>query len=118
MSRIKLIFALLLLTAGVGIVPQAQAIVTIEVTIAGSSAMWQTLALGAYSLAGANAGHWTSATNAVNLTGTRVTPVNVDAGTTWIIWNSTGTKVWSYTKIDAVVGTRCYFAQPHCTVSS
>ncbi len=118
MSRMKSIFALLLLAATVGIVPQASATVTVEVTIAGSSAMWQTLALGAYTLAGPGAGHWTSASNAVNLTDTRVTPVNVDPGTIWIVWNSTATKVWSFNKVDSVVGDRCYFAQPHCSVNA
>jgi hypothetical protein len=114
----KSTFAVLLLTAIVSIVPRAQAAVAVEVTIAGSSAMWQTLALGAFAEAGAGAGHWTSASNAVNLTDTRLTPVNVDPGTEWIVWNSTATKVWSFNKVDSVVGDRCYFAQPHCTVSA
>src|SRR5271166_381497 len=118
MSRIKSIFVALLLTAFVCILPQAQAAVTIEVTIGGSSAMWQTMALGAFSLAGSGAGHWTSASNVVDLTDTRVTPANVDAGTIWIVWNSTATKVWSFIKVDSVVGDRCYFAQPHCGVSA
>ncbi len=48
MSRMKSILAVLVLTAIVGIVPQVQA-QTLKVVIAGSSAMWQTLALGAYS---------------------------------------------------------------------
>jgi hypothetical protein len=118
MSHMKSTFAVLLLTAIVSIVPRAQAAVAVEVTIAGSSAMWQTLALGAFAEAGAGAGHWTSASNAVNLTDTRLTPVNVDPGTEWIVWNSTATKVWSFNKVDSVVGDRCYFAQPHCTVSA
>ena len=118
MSRMKSIFAVLVLTAIVCIVPVAQAATTVEVTIAGSSAMWQTLALGAFNAAGAGAGHWTSASNAINLTDSRVTPVNVDAGTIWIVWNSTGTKVWSFDKVDSVVGDRCYFAQPHCSVNA
>ena len=119
MSRTKSIFAVLLLTAVVGIVPMAQAkTTTVEVTIAGSSAMWQTLALGAYNEAGAGAGHWTSASNAVNLTDTRVTPNNLDPGTIWIVWNSAATKVWSFLKVDSVVGDRCYFAQPRCNVNA
>jgi len=118
MSRMKSIFAALFLAAIVCIVPQAQAAVTVETTIAGSSAMWQTLALGAFSEAGAGAGHWTSASNGVNLTDSRVTPVNVDAGTIWIVWNSTATKVWSFNKVDSVVGNRCYFAQPQCSVNA
>jgi hypothetical protein len=119
MSRTKSIFAVLLLTAVVGIVPMAQAATTtVEVTIAGSSAMWQTLALGAFNEAGAGAGHWTSASNAVNLTDTRVTPNNVDPGTIWIVWNAKATKIWSFLKVDSVVGDRCYFAQPRCNVNA
>ncbi len=118
MSRMKSIFGVLLLAAVVCIVPQAQAATTVEVTIAGSSAMWQTLALGAFAAAGAGAGHWTSASNAINLSDSRVTPVNVDAGTVWIVWNAAATKVWSFDKVDSVVGDRCYFAQPRCSVNA
>lgn len=117
MSRMKSIFLVLLLTAVVGLVPLAQA-QTVEVMIAGSSAMWQTLALGAYSEAGAGAGHWTSASNAINLTDNRTSPANVDAGTIWIVWNSAATKVWAFDKVDSVVGNRCYFAQPQCVTSA
>ncbi|MGB8010977.1 MAG: hypothetical protein WCF68_05145 [Terriglobales bacterium] len=128
MSRMKSIFAMLVLAALVGIVPMAQATTTVEATIAGSSAMWQTMALGAYSLACAGAnpcatvngiqgGHWTSNGNGVNLTDTRV-GVNVDAGNIWIVWNPGATKVWSFAKVDSVVGDRCYFAQPQCSVSA
>jgi hypothetical protein len=130
MSRLQLMFVLLMLAVTSCFVPRAEASVTVEVTIAGSSAMWQTMALGAYSEAcgtscsSSAAGHWTSSTsptsNVVNLTDTRTNPVNVDAGTTWIVWNTVSgvTKIWSFTKVDSVVGDRCYFAQPHCTVSA
>ncbi len=114
----KPIFAVLLLTAVSLIGPQAQAKVVVDVTIAGSSAMWQTMALGAYSLAGSGAGHWTSASNAINLSDVRVTPNNVDAGTIWVVWNKAGTQVWSFLKVDSVVGDRCYFAQPQCSVNA
>ena len=118
MSRMKSFFAALLLTAIVGIASQASAKVTVEVTIAGASAEWQTVALAAFAEAGAGAQHWTSASNVVNLDDTRVSPPNVDAGTLWVVWNTVGTttKVWSFNKVDAVVGARCYFAQPHCSV--
>ncbi|MGD0211602.1 MAG: hypothetical protein ABSB87_00130 [Terriglobales bacterium] len=115
MSRRKSIFAVLLLTVAVGVVAQAQ---TVEVTIVGASAAWQSLGLAAYQEAGAGAGHWTSASNVINVTDNRVSPANVDAGTLWIVWNSTATKVWSFTKVDSIVGTRCYFAQPQCGVSA
>ena len=126
MSRMKPIFAVLMFAVIVGLVPLAHAATTIEVTIAGSSAMWQTMALGAYNLAcptlpcatvkGIQGGHWTSASNVVDLNDTRTSPANVDAGTIWIVWNPGATKVWSFNKVDSVVGDRCYFAQPHCTV--
>ncbi len=128
MSRMKWILAVLMLAVIAGIVPLAQATTTVQVTIAGSSAMWQTMALGALDFAcpttpcktvnKIQGGHWTSASNAVNLTDTRVSPVNVDAGTIWIVWNPGATKVWSFNKVDSVVGDRCYFAQPQCTVSA
>src|ERR1700691_3470131 len=116
MSRMKLIFATLVFAA-FAFVPQIQAAVTPETTIAGSSAMWQTLALGAYSEAGAGAGHCTSACNVIDLPDPRTLPANVDAGTMWIVWNAAATKVWSFNKVDSVVGNRCYFAQPQCTVN-
>ncbi|MGA9644014.1 MAG: hypothetical protein WBQ72_21630 [Terriglobales bacterium] len=126
MSRIKLLLVVLLLTAMVSFVPQAQATSVIQVTMAGSSGAWQLLGVGTYnycvSLSGAaNCFHWTSASNVVNLTDTRVTPVNVDPGTAWIVWSVSGgnvTKVWSDDKVDTIVGDRCFYAQPQCTVSA
>jgi hypothetical protein len=114
----KSFFTLLVVAATVATLPPAQAATTPEATIAGASAMWQTVALAAYQEAGVGAGHWTSASNVINLSDSRVTPANVDAGTTWIVWNKTFTKVWSYTKVDSVVGVRCYFAQPRCSVNA
>lgn len=126
MSRLKSIFVLLLLTAIVGLVPQAQAAGVIQVTMVGSSGAWQLLGVGTYNACIASNGagncfHWTSASNVVNLTDTRVTPVNVDPGTAWIVWAVSGanvTKVWSDDKVDTIVGDRCFFAQPQCTVSA
>ena len=126
MSRLKSIFVVLLLTAIVGLVPLAQAASTIQTTMVGSSGAWQLLGVGTYNYCitqngAANCFHWTSASNVVNLTDTRVTPVNVDPGTAWIVWAVSGgnvTKVWSDTKVDTIVGDRCFFAQPQCTVSA
>jgi hypothetical protein len=94
------------------------------VVLAGSSAMWQTLALGAYNggtsiiSGGGNTFHWTSASNTVNLSDTRVTPTNNDAGTVWVVWDSAATpNVWVFDKVDSVVGDRCYFAAPKCNIN-
>ena len=89
MVRIKSIFAALMLTAIVSVVPQAQA-QTLKVVIAGSSALWQTLALGAYNngtsiVAGGGATfHYTSGAN-FNLIDNRSTVATVDSGATWIV---------------------------------
>ena len=131
MSRMKSIFAVLVLAAIGGVVPQAHAqTLTLKVVIAGSSGMWQALGVGAYNggtsivAGGGGTCHWTSASNAVNLTDTRPTPVNNDGGTLWIVWDNTcgtganaTTNIWVYDKVDSVVGDRCYFAQPHCNVN-
>jgi hypothetical protein len=122
MSRIKSIFAVILLTAIAGLVPQVQG-QTLKVVIAGSSAMWQTLALGAYNngtsivSGGGATSHYTSTGN-FNLTDTRSTVPTVDSGATWIVWDSASpANVWAYIKVDSVVGVRCYFAAPHCNVN-
>src|SRR6202051_1278465 len=123
MSRMKSIFAGLPLSAVVTIVPQVQA-QTFKTIIAGSSGMWQALGVGAYNngtsivAGGGQTFHWTSASNAVNLTDTRVTPVNNDGGTLWVVWDSAAPpNVWVYDKVDSVVGGRCYFAAPKCNVN-
>src|SRR5207302_5244660 len=99
--------------------------------IAGSSAMWQEMALAAYK--GTNTGslcvsggtapcfHYTAKN--FNLSDTRPTVKSgttaVDQGNIWVVWdsNTTSTNVWVYIRVDSVVGTRCYFAQPHCFVN-
>src|SRR5262249_38596975 len=118
MSRMKSVFAVLLLAASVGLVPQALAAPVFKVVVAGSSAMWQSLALAAYNgsatqgqcVSGGTAPcfHYTSASS-FNLIDSR--PVNkggaavTDTGSVWIVWDSsTGPNVWVYIKVDSVVG--------------
>jgi hypothetical protein len=122
MSRIKSIFAVLLMTAIVGIVPQVQA-QTLKTVIAGSSAMWQALALGAYNngtsivSGGGTTFHYTSGSN-FSLIDNRSTTPTIDSNATWIVWDSASpANVWVYIKVDSVVGDRCYFAAPKCSLS-
>src|SRR3984957_9490126 len=125
MTRMKSIFAALLLTAIVSVVPQAHA-QTAKVILAGSSAMWQTMALAAYKSGGGGSGgnapcfHYTGSN--FNLTDGRPTTKGgttaVDLGNVWIVWDSSATpNVWAYSKVDSGVGDRCYFAQPHCNIN-
>ncbi|HSZ62031.1 MAG TPA: hypothetical protein VK828_09540 [Terriglobales bacterium] len=126
MSRINSIFAVLLLTAVVCIVPQAHAAITIEASAAGSSGAWQAFGVGTYNYCvktygAGNCFHWTSSSNNVFLTDTRVTPVNNDGGTLWVVWEVASgnvAKMWSDDKIDSTIGNRCFFAQPQCTVDA
>lgn len=126
MTRMKSILALLLLSVAVNVTPQAHA-QTLKVILAGSSAMWQSMALGAYNggncLPGATSPcfHYTSGSN-FNLVDNRPTvkggTAAVDAGATWIVWDSAPTpNVWAYIKVDSGVGDRCFFAQPQCSVT-
>jgi hypothetical protein len=127
MTHLKSLFAGLLLAAIVGVMPQAQAATTVKVVIAGSSAMWQSMALAAYKSGGCVSGgtapcfHYTGSN--FNLSDGRPTVLGgataVDLGNVWLVWdsNTTSTNVWAYIKVDSVVGDRCYFAQPHCNVN-
>src|SRR5258707_5347664 len=127
MTRMKTACAVLLVAAMARVVPQAHAATNVKVVIAGSSAMWQSLALAAYKSGKCVSGgtspcfHYTAKN--FNLADTRPTvkggSTAVDTGTIWIVWdsNTTATNVWAYIKVDSVVGTRCYFAQPHCNVN-
>jgi hypothetical protein len=125
MTRMKTVFAALLLTAIVSVVPQAHA-QTIKVVLAGSSAMWQSMALAAYNAGNCVSGgtapcfHYTGAN--FNLADSRPTVLSgataIDLGNVWVVWDSAPTpNVWAYSKVDSGVGDRCYFAQPRCTIS-
>lgn len=123
--RIKSLFAVLLLTVAAGVLPQAHA-QTVKVVLAGSSVLWQTLALAAYKSGSCVSGgtapcfHYTN--SSFNLSDTRPTvkggTAAVDTGAVWIVWDSAATpNVWAFVKVDAAIGTRCYYAQPRCNVN-
>jgi hypothetical protein len=135
MSRMKLGFAVLLLTAIAGVVPQAHAQANLKVMIVGASGSWQALGVGTFKggacPTGSNPGcaHYTN--GSFNLNDTRpgvkvpgTAPV-VDAATVWIVWDNTvsdptcatACNVWAYAKVDSIVGNRCYFASPRCNVN-
>lgn len=125
MIRGKSVSTVLLVVATMSVVPaQCQ---TVKVSIAGSSAMWQSLALGAYNggkcVAGGTAPCFHYTAKNFNLNDTRPTTKGgttaTDLGNIWIVWDSAATtNVWTYIRVDSVVGTRCYFAQPRCNIST
>lgn len=127
MTRMKTAFAVLLLAAIVNVVPQAKAQTpNVKLILAGSSAQWQTLALGAYNdghcVSGGTAPCFHYTASSFNLTDSRPTlksgTAAVDTGNLWIVWDSAANpNVWAFIKVDSGVGDRCYYAQPRCTVS-
>src|SRR5262249_23858030 len=115
MSHMKSLFSVLLFTACLAFMPQANAAPVVKVMIAGSSAMWQSMALAAYNSGGCVKGggvvppcfHYTDSSkfNAVDTrpgAGHFVT----DSADIWIVWDSAAnTNVWAYIKLDSVQGT-------------
>ena len=141
MSRMKSILAVMFLAAIAIPMAHAAAYVPTTLWISGSSAMWQTMALGAYS-SGNNfittspnkkTCHYTSGAN-FTLTDTRNSQNVADGGTTWVVWSVVDTGVnscansvtnndgvvdiWVYESVDSVVGVRCYFAAPSCLIAA
>ena len=134
MSHIRQVFAICLLIAVAAIVPTAQAqVATAKAIIAGSSAIWQSAALGAYNSGNCMAGlikpcfHYTSS-NGFQTNDTRPTfktgTTAVDVNSIWIVWDSHTTTAGAapnfvaYIKVDSVVGDRCYYGQPRCNVNT
>jgi hypothetical protein len=132
MSRFKIVFAVLVAAAIVGTVPQARATTPeFPVVVAGSSALWQTLALAAYNnnhgaststaIAVPPMFHWTGS-GSLNLQDCRPqlagsSTCNNDPATVWVVWDSASTPhVFVYAKVDSIVGDRCFFARPACVV--
>jgi ABC-type phosphate transport system substrate-binding protein len=116
MSRMKLLVAVLAVTAIVGVVPMSHA-QTVETMIAGSSAQWQSMALAAMDECGgisAGCAHYTN--SSFNLVDSRGSS-HTDTGAIWVVWNSAATEVWAFIKVDSGVGDRCYYAAPRCNVS-
>ena len=112
MSRMKLVFAaLVLVTAMSALAPSASAAANGVVITSGSSALWQTMALAAYNggtcvvpKKGLTCAHYTdNASFELHDTrpGIRVkgTADTVDKGDVWIVWdNTSGPNVWAYLK--------------------
>lgn len=127
MARCKAVFAALVLTAMMGAAPmQAQ---VVKVMVAGSSGLWQAMGLAAYNgnntqgqcVSGGTAPcfHYTGTGFILNDSrpASKGGSAIQDSGTIWIVWDSAATpNVWAYVTADSVVGNRCYFAHPRCTI--
>jgi len=115
-----------LLAAAVIAAPAANATtVTVKVLGAGSSAMWQTAAIGAFNqLAGAGAQHFTvkgscTSGNCAQIHDSRSSSILPEGGNLWVVWstaNPSVTNIWAYISVDSVVGNRAFFATPRTTL--
>ena len=109
----------------------------LQANIAGSTAFWLEAGEAAYTLGGTTTTcEWTTSL-AVDgssfVIDQRVPdipayfPFSVDYGALWVTWTTgaTGTcaapssdsNVWTYISLDSVLGVRCFFAQPQCTLN-
>jgi hypothetical protein len=106
--------------------PAANAAAVVKVLGAGSSAMWQTAATGAWNqLAGGPAagaqwftikGTCTGTNNCAQIADSRNASIVPQSGNLWVVWNSKQTEVWAYISVDSVLGNRSFFAVPRTTL--
>jgi hypothetical protein len=108
----------------------------LQANIAGSSAFWLEAGLGAYTQGGktTTCAWTTTASGQAYVLDQRVPnvpqyfPFSIDNGPLWVTWTTgaTGTcaipspdsQVWAYISLDSVLGDRCLFAQPQCTLNT
>lgn len=124
--KVSTFFSTAVLAVGVAAAPLANAATTVKVLGAGSSAMWQTAATGAWNqLAGGPAGGaqyftikgtCTGTNNCAQIADGRNGSIVPQTGNIWIVWNKAATEVWAYISVDSVVGNRSFFAVPRTTL--
>jgi hypothetical protein len=123
MSLMKTVLALLLLTAVLGLASSAHAQTT-RVILSGSSFMWQEIGIGTWNNgncpAGATAPCKHATYSGVHLNDTRNNQIPTgETGNVWVIWDSSpSANYWAYLTVDSIVGVRCYFAHPRCTIGN
>lgn len=108
---------------------------TLVANIAGSSGFWIEAGQASYTAGGTTTTcAWTSTNSTATnyaldsriLTGT---PFATDYGALWVTWTpgtaggtcaapDSTSQVWAYISLDAVLGIRCLFAQPQCTLNT
>jgi len=97
----------------------------VQVVAIGSSALWLELGQASATSMGCS---WTAAKGTVNAVDSRVgtAPGTIEKGATWVTWTpgtgtcaspGTGFSVNAEMNTDSVIGNRCYFANPRCTIS-
>jgi len=125
MNRVKTILAVTVVAAIVGLVP-AQAATNVRFLGSGSSAMFQQFTLAAYNSVCNNGAvgcsHWTAkGGQLLHEQRTAAGTIPDESGTLSVVYGPSvvtagDTDIWAYLTVDSVVGNRCFFAVPRCTV--
>jgi hypothetical protein len=125
-TKAILVAAVLTVVVGLAAVASAQ----VKFSGVGSSALFNGTAVGVfsdicsarvgsdcrhYSVGGKNAGNGNNFAQAVD---SRNVGIPVEAGNLWVVWdnNTSPISIWAYLSVDSVVGNRCFYATPRCTL--
>lgn len=125
--RTKAFFAVVILTAIVGLASVANA--QVQFVGVGSSAMFNTISAAAFtdecsSRTGSDCHHWSAkGTNSADHQNwaqgvdSRNSSIPPEAGSFFVAWdnNTSPIKIWSYLSVDTIVGERLFFAVPRAT---
>jgi hypothetical protein len=125
--RTKAFFAVVVLTAIVGLASVASA--QVQFVGVGSSAMFNTISAAAFTdlcstRVGSDCRHWSNSgknsadgQNWAQAVDGRNNSIPAEAGTFFVAWdnNSSPIKIWSYLSVDTIVGQRLFFAVPRAT---
>src|SRR5664279_5216013 len=128
MRGTKAIFAVVVLTAIVGLVSVANA-QGVKFVGVGSSAMFNTVSAAAFTdlcsaRTGSDCHHWSASgknsgdnQNWAQAVDSRNSSIPPESGTFFVAWdnNTSPIKIWSYLSVDTIVGQRLFFAVPRAT---
>ncbi len=127
MRGTKAILAVVALAAIVGLIPAANA--QVKFLGVGSSAMFTGSAVGTFNdvcstRTGSDCHHYSvggAAPDGLNFAqgvDSRNGSIPVEGGNLWVVWdnNTSPVTIWAYLTVDSVVGNRCFFATPRCTL--
>ena len=125
-TKAILVAAVLTVVFGLASVATAQ----VKFLGVGSSAMFTGSGVGAFndvcsSRAGSDCRHYTiggknpaNNNNFAQAVDSRSVSIPVEGGNLWVVWdnNTSPVSIWAYLTVDSIVGNRCFFATPRCSL--
>ncbi|MBZ5573223.1 MAG: hypothetical protein LAO09_15240 [Acidobacteriia bacterium] len=92
------------------------AAIKVQVNAVGSTGMFQTMALGAYSSSSCGTNMWSKKSGASGVDSRRG-DIPLQTANIWIVWDNAKTKVCAYLGTDSIIGQQLFFAVPRATLS-